>query len=60
VSRPDNPVVYFQEGNACGAGRVTGTLRRSNIRGSGLTSATCTINKPTRYYPAARTGCPDT
>ena len=60
ASRPDNPVVYFQEGDACGAGRVTGTLRCSNIRGAGLTMATCTINKSQRFYPADRSGCPDT
>jgi hypothetical protein len=60
ASRSDNPVVYFQEGDACGAGRVTGTLRCSNIRGAALNATNCVINKPTRYYPADRSGCPDT
>jgi len=60
ASTPSNPVVYFQEGDACGAGRVTGTLRCSNVRGTGLNAANCPINKPTRYYPASRAGCPAT
>jgi hypothetical protein len=60
ASRPDNPVVYFQEGDVCGAGRVTGTLRCSNVRGTGLNATNCPINKPTRYYPMDRSGCPRT
>ena len=58
ASRADNPVVYFQEGNVCGAGRVTGSLSCSNVRGAGLNAMNCRINKPTPIYPADRTGCP--
>jgi hypothetical protein len=60
ASTPGNPVVYFQEGDACGAGRVTGTLRCSNSRGAGLNAGNCPINKPQRFYPTSRAGCPDT
>lgn len=60
ASRADNPVVYFQEGNACGAGRVTGTLSCSSVRTTGLSAGNCVINKPTRYYPPDRSGCPAT
>ncbi|MCA9539065.1 MAG: hypothetical protein KC620_09260 [Myxococcales bacterium] len=60
ASRPDQPVVYFQEGDACGAGRVRGILRCSNVQGAGLNEQNCVINKPTRYYPEDRRGCPET
>ena len=60
ASSPTSPVVYFQEGNACGAGRVTGTLSCSSTPGAGLNATNCLINKPTVYYPAARSGCPAT
>lgn len=60
ASTPGNPVVYFQEGDACGAGRVTGMLRCSNVRGPGLNATNCPINKPTRIYPPSRSGCPAT
>ena len=53
-------MVYFQEGNACGQGRVTGTLRCSNVRGAGLSRSNCSINKSQRFYPTDRSGCPDT
>jgi len=53
-----SPVVYFQEGNSCGAGRVTGTLRCSSARGAALNATNCPINKTRRYYPTSRSGCP--
>lgn len=59
ASDPMSPVVYFQEGDACGAGRVTGTLLCSSEPGTGLAEANCVINKDTRYYPRDRGGCPD-
>ncbi|MEZ4431432.1 MAG: MopE-related protein [bacterium] len=60
ASRPDQPTVYFQEGDACGAGRVRGVLRCSNAQGAGLNAQTCVINKPERFYPQSRQGCPET
>ncbi|MCB9546093.1 MAG: hypothetical protein H6706_09595 [Myxococcales bacterium] len=60
ASQPDESVVYFQEGDVFGAGRVQGTLFCANVPGAGLTEETCRINKPTRYYPADRSGCPRT
>ena len=60
ASTPRSPVVYFQEGDVCGAGRVTGTLRCSNVPGTGLNASNCPINKPQRIYPASRSGCPAT
>ncbi|MEZ4392767.1 MAG: MopE-related protein [Polyangiales bacterium] len=60
ASTPRSPVVYFQEGDVCGAGRVTGTLRCSNVPGGGLNASNCPINKPQRIYPASRSGCPAT
>jgi hypothetical protein len=60
ASSPRNPVVYFQEGDVCGAGHVSGILRCSSEPGEGLNEGNCEINKPTRYYPRDRSGCPDT
>jgi hypothetical protein len=60
ASFPLSPVVYFQEGDACGAGHVSGTLRCSSEASIGLNALTCPINKPTRFYPVTRAGCPET
>lgn len=60
ASTPTSPVVYFQEGDRCGAGRVTGTLSCSSTPGAGLDASNCIINKPSPYYPETRSGCPRT
>ncbi|MEZ4474944.1 MAG: MopE-related protein [bacterium] len=60
ASRPDRSEVYFQEGDACGAGRVRGSLSCSNVVGQGLNEQNCQINKRVRFYPPDRSGCPDT
>lgn len=60
ASSPASSVVYFQEGDQCGAGHVTGTLSCSSVQGAPLGPATCAINKPTKYYPSDPSGCPDT
>ena len=60
ASTPTGSVVYFQEGDACGAGHVSGTLRCSSEPGGGLDAGNCMINKDVRYYPTSRSGCPDT
>jgi hypothetical protein len=57
---PTNPVVYFQEGDACGAGHLSGTLFCSSEPGAPLDEGNCAINKDTRYYPDDRFGCPET
>lgn len=58
ASTPASPVVYFQEGNDCGLGRVTGILRCSNQPDAPLGEANCAINKSVRYYPTDPSGCP--
>ena len=58
--RPPQSSVYLQEGNACGAGRVIGTLTCSNIPGTGLNAMNCPINKTDVSYPQNRNGCADT
>ncbi len=60
ASTATGSVVYFQEGDACGAGHVGGTLSCSSDPGVGLNESNCMINKPVRYYPSDRSGCPDT
>jgi hypothetical protein len=58
AARADAPAVYFQEGDACGEGRVFGRLACSNVMGSGLSQTNCMINKTERFYPSDRSGCP--
>jgi hypothetical protein len=58
AARAEGPSVYFQEGNACGAGRVTGRLVCSSTRGSGLDEGNCRIDKVDRFYPTDPSGCP--
>lgn len=60
ASSPNNSTVYFQEGNNCGAGHVSGTLLCSNQQGAPLSESTCPINKSKKYYPADASGCPET
>ncbi len=52
--------VYFQEGNACGAGHVTGTMQCSACPGTGLNASNCPIDKPEPSYPHDRSGCAPT
>ena len=58
ASRPGKSNVYFKEGNSCSSGSVTGVLYCSSVKGSGLTSSTCKINKKNAYYPTNKSGCP--
>jgi len=58
--RQGESTVYLQEGNQCGAGRVTGTLTCSNLLVGDLDANTCPINKPDTFYPNRPRGCPDT
>jgi hypothetical protein len=60
ASTPTSSTVYFQEGNACGAGKVTGTLKCSSQPGAKLDQTTCAINKSDKFFPDTKDGCPDT
>jgi hypothetical protein len=60
ASTPTSPVVYFQEGNVCGAGHVSGTLSCSDTQGAPLSEINCPINKLIKLYPASQSGCPAT
>jgi len=60
ASTPTSPVVYFQEGNVCGAGHVSGTLSCSDTQGAVLGETNCPINKLLKLYPANQSGCPAT
>lgn len=56
---PSSSVVYFQAGDQCNAGLVTGTLYCSTQMGSPLSGATCPINKPIPIYASDPNGCPE-
>ncbi len=60
VANNGSSVVYFQEGDKCGAGHVSGTLLCSSQPGSPLDANNCPINKSTKYYPSDKSGCPAT
>jgi hypothetical protein len=51
--------VYFQEGDDCGAGFLSGTLSCSNGPGDPLNALNCPINKEEPYYHADANSCPD-
>jgi hypothetical protein len=55
---PSSSTLYFQEGDCCGSGHVSGTLYCSSVPGTGLNATNCTINKAQRFYPASSAGCP--
>jgi hypothetical protein len=57
---PLNSTVYFQEGDKCGVGHVSGTLQCATAPGSPLGPLNCAINKPTKFYPPTSAGCPHT
>ncbi len=61
ASTPTFSAVYFQEGDACGAGLVEGVLRCATTpSATPLDATSCPINKPVRYYPPTYAGCPPT
>jgi hypothetical protein len=49
--------VYFQEGDACGAGSVSGKLFCSSQPGNGLNAQNCPINKSKKTYASKPSGC---
>ncbi len=61
ANSPGSAQVYFQEGNACGAGHVSGTLKCSSQQPTTpLDGSTCPINKSTPIYALSQSGCPPT
>jgi hypothetical protein len=60
ASRPDSSVVYFQAGDECDRGLITGTLRCSTAVGAPLDDASCPINKPVPMHVGDRAMCPET
>lgn len=60
ASQPDESTVYFQAGDECDRGLVTGTLLCSPEQGHPLDADSCPINKPVPIYAEDRTGCPAT
>jgi hypothetical protein len=59
ANAPGSSNVYFQEGNQCGAGKVTGVLYCSSVAKNGLDAGNCAINKVYKYYEANPSGCPE-
>jgi hypothetical protein len=59
ASTPLDPVVYFQAGDECNAGFISGTLSCSSTPGPALTQASCPINKPIQFHPPDPGGCPE-
>jgi len=55
---PGSSVVYFQEGDKCKAGHLSGTLYCSSNQGAPLGAVNCPINKSDKYYPTGKSGCP--
>lgn len=58
ASTPDNSTVYFQAGDQCDQGLVTGTLYCSTEMGAPLDQQSCPINKQIKFYPPDPSGCP--
>ncbi len=52
-----NSQVYFQEGNDCGSGSLSGTLKCSSQKGEGLNATNCPINKSQPTYGAKPSDC---
>jgi hypothetical protein len=51
--------VYFQEGDKCGVGHVSGSLTCSSLPGPALDASNCALNKSNKLYPADPAGCPE-
>jgi hypothetical protein len=55
---PGSSEVYFQEGNVCSAGHLSGTMTCSTEQGAGLDEQNCPINKDDRFYETDPDDCP--
>ena len=60
ASKADEKSVYFQEGNNCGSGSVSGILMCSSVQGNGLNKNNCKMNKKDKFYVSKPSKCPDT
>jgi hypothetical protein len=61
ANAPGSSIVYFQEGDVCSAGRVTGTLLCSSfLPPEPLNEDNCPINKDRQIHVSDRGDCPDT
>ena len=56
---PGQSKVYFQEGNVCSAGHLSGKLLCSSCPGGPLNASNCPINKPNPIYVTSAGDCPD-
>ena len=59
ANAPGSSDVYFQEGNVCSAGHVSGTLTCSTELGDGLDADNCPIHRQTQFYVDTPCECPD-
>jgi hypothetical protein len=60
ANQPNSSVVYFQAGDQCNAGFVTGQLCCAKTPQPPLTQQNCPINKPIQYHVASPNQCPAT
>lgn len=58
ASTPSSSTVYFQAGDQCNVGLVTGTLCCSKTPQAPLTQQSCPINKPQQFHVTSKTECP--
>ena len=58
ASQANLSAVYFQEGDQCSAGQVSGTLICSCVPAEGLNAANCSINKPQAMHVSEPWECP--
>jgi hypothetical protein len=58
ANTPGSSVVYFQEGDKCDKGLVTGTIYCSKKQGAPLSFLNCPLNKKLPIYPQSSSGCP--
>ncbi|GMV14618.1 MAG: hypothetical protein KJ015_24000 [Myxococcales bacterium] len=58
ASTPTSSVVYFQAGDQCNVGLVTGTLCCSKTPQAPLTQQSCPINKPQPIHATSKSECP--
>lgn len=55
---PGSSEVYFQEGDVCSAGHLSGTMTCSTEEGGALDEDSCPINKDERFYESDPDDCP--
>lgn len=55
----DGHGLYYQEGDDCDAGHLSGTMTCGSVAGAPLSPALCPINKPDPIYAPSPSYCPD-